>query len=85
MNVKELIEMLEECDPEAKVKFMSQPSYPLEHSIGGIVRRKTFTVDINDNAEDVFLLEGGQTKYGSKNAWEVDFYDADCNDDDEEL
>ena len=33
MKVQELIEMLEECDPNAEVRYASQPSYPFENSI----------------------------------------------------
>jgi hypothetical protein len=33
MKVQQLMEMLEECDPNAEVRYASQPSYPFENSI----------------------------------------------------
>lgn len=37
MRVKELMELLEEMDPDAEVKIAYQPNYPLEASIDTIV------------------------------------------------
>jgi hypothetical protein len=37
MKVQQLIEMLEECDPNAEVRYASQPSYPFENSITGLL------------------------------------------------
>jgi len=33
MKVQQLIEMLEECDPNAEVRYASQPFHPFENSI----------------------------------------------------
>jgi hypothetical protein len=42
MKVKELIEILEECDAEADVFVMSQENYPFEHRLAGVAVRKDF-------------------------------------------
>lgn len=34
MTVRDLIEQLEEMNPEAEVRFAFQPRYPLEYRIG---------------------------------------------------
>ena len=34
MNAKQLIEILEDLDPETEIRYMSQPSWPFEYSIG---------------------------------------------------
>ena len=60
MKVSELIELLEEQDPNAEVLVMSQPNWPLEPRLErGIAKN------------DVFLVEGEQLRYGSKTAWSV--------------
>jgi hypothetical protein len=41
MNVEELIERLEEMDPNAEVRFAAQPHYPMEYSIGQVVEVDT--------------------------------------------
>lgn len=53
MTVEELIEMLEQFDPEAEVRIASQPSWPMEYELSG--------VDATDGA--VFLAEGRQLGY----------------------
>ena len=39
MKVSELIEILEDMDPEAEVFLGVQPGYPFEHRIGGVCQR----------------------------------------------
>lgn len=36
MNVRELIEILEDCDQEAEVLLAHQPSYPLQFTLRGV-------------------------------------------------
>ena len=59
MRVEELIEYLRDCDQDAEVRFASQPSWPFEYSIDGVVE-----VDIvnprDDNSEKVIFLEEGR-------------------------
>ncbi len=79
MNVRELIQELECKDQHAEVRIMSQPSWPFEYSISGVVDREAIKqVDRDhdyegepDEQNDVFLLEGSQLCYGDKNAWDA--------------
>ena len=94
MKVRELIEILEELDPEASVYIMSQQNWPFEVAIHGVTVREEFTEtdDEDDAAEDaptrtegdrwsarpealprndVFIVEGSQVRYGSKEAWDA--------------
>ena len=75
MKVRDLIARLEACDPEADVYVMSQPSWPFEYSIQGVITRRAVCAE--DDVEppagtadsDVFIVEGTQVRYGSKGAW----------------
>ena len=40
MNVSRLIELLQECDPDAEVRIMMQESWPFECAIDGIATRE---------------------------------------------
>lgn len=85
MTVGELIEMLEEQDEEAEVKLMTQPSWPFEYTIAGItssreiLRAQADEMDGEaadeaeaageEEGEVIYLLEGTQLGYGSREAW----------------
>ena len=75
MKVRELIDRLSEYSPEAEVRVMHQPRYPLESTLGGVVGESEIREheggDLGDDPEVVFLLEGRQIGYGRKVAWEV--------------
>lgn len=82
MKVSELIEILEEQDPDAEVLVMSQEGWPFEVAIRGVTTREEILLadgDDDGKAEapagaarsDVFLVEGEQLRYGSKSAWTV--------------
>ena len=87
MKVQELIDLLEEQDPDADVLIMSQQNWPFENAVYGITVRSELTGDDDDADEDgepastrrredgatndVFIVEGSQLRYGSKTAWEV--------------
>ena len=86
MKVSELIELLEEQDPDAEVLLMSQPNWPFELAVEGVTTRdEMLRADREDDDEDdeeprlengtaksdVFLVEGEQLRYGSKAAWSV--------------
>ena len=87
MKVQELIEILENMDPDATVLLATQPAWPFEYSIEGVVTRWDFTeFDPHNRFEhmtndgglgsdpvssDVLLLEGTQLRYGTKAAWEA--------------
>jgi len=82
MKVRDLIEMLEDQDPDAEVLIMSQENWPFENAIAGVAIREDF-VDHDEDDEpgdegryekgtapnDVFIVEGQQLRYGSKAAW----------------
>ena len=62
MTVQELIEELKYMDGDATVRFASQPSWPFEYSIYGVVQ--TTVKDNKDNEIDmVYLEEGRQVGY----------------------
>ena len=66
MTVRELIEELRLMDQDATVRFASQPSWPFEYSINGVVQT---IVDNRGNEEDiVYLEEGRQVGYLPKEA-----------------
>ena len=86
MTVAELIERLQECDPDAEVRIMSQENWPFENAVAGIAVREEFVDDDEDCEDDereepryekgtapsdVFIVEGQQLRYGSKAAWRV--------------
>ena len=57
MTVRELIEELKYMDEDATVRFASQPSWPFEYSIYGVIQT---TVNYNDNERDIVYLEEGR-------------------------
>jgi hypothetical protein len=73
MKVKELIQALESYEPDAEVLMATQPSWPFENRVFGVVSREEMSPDApppHDGANtDVLLLEGTQLRYGSKAAW----------------
>jgi hypothetical protein len=86
MNVKQLIELLEDLDPDAEVLIMSQQSWPFENGIAGVAVREDVVEDDEDlddeereepryekgaAGNDVFIVEGQQLRYGSKAAWDA--------------
>lgn len=86
MKVKELIDILEEQDPDAEVLIMSQQNWPFENGVYGVTVRSEMDGDDEDEDEDgadtaaardgratndVFIVEGSQLRYGSKTAWDV--------------
>jgi len=86
MKVSELIELLQDQDPDAEVMIMSQENWPFENAVAGVAVREEFVADDEDCDDDereepryekgtapndVFLVEGQQLRYGSKAAWRV--------------
>ena len=77
----------EEMDPEAEVLIMSQQNWPFENTLAGVCQRSDLVEEDDGEAEDedqgrgasgeelpandVFLVEGTQLRYGSKRAWDV--------------
>ncbi len=64
MTVRELIEELRLMDQDAKVRFASQPSWPFEYSINGVIQTTVNKpgkyTDFGYEQEDVVYLEEGQ-------------------------
>jgi len=58
MTVRELIQELKYMDEDAKVRFASQPSWPFEYSIYGVVQ--TTVKDLEDNKQEIVYLEEGR-------------------------
>ena len=69
MKVSELIELLEEQDPDAEVLVMMQQSWPFECSLAGVTTREEMLRA--DRDEDVDGDEDEELRYGSKTAWSV--------------
>ena len=79
MKVAELIDILEEMDPDAEVLIGSAPAWPFEYSIAGVTTREDALAEAEGEDDpvyedskgpsDVFLLEGEQLRYGSKLMW----------------
>jgi len=79
MIVSELIEMLQELDPDANVLIMAQQTWPFENGISNVTTREDMLRSNEDDedvvyengtsATDVFIVEGRQLRYGSKAAW----------------
>ncbi len=68
MTVGELIEELRLFDQDATVRFASQPSWPFEYSINGVVQAVVdkpdkHTYDGYEQEDVVYLEEGRQIGY----------------------
>jgi hypothetical protein len=76
VKVRELLDRLSEYSPEAEVRVMHQPRYPLESTLGGVVGeseiRDHVGGDLGNDPELVYLLEGRQIGYGRSVAWEAE-------------
>lgn len=60
MTVSELIEMLEDCDPDMEVRIAEQPWYPFEYYIEGVAEYEG----------KIFICEGNQLAYASSEIWD---------------
>lgn len=76
MKVQKLIDMLSEYSPEAEVRLLLQPHYPLESTLIGVVGESEIREhegrELGDEPEVVYLLEGTQLGYGRSVAWEAE-------------
>lgn len=68
--IDQLTEIQEDLDNDPEVRLMIQPTYPFEYSIKGVVTSEEFSEDrITKESNTVFIIEGGQLKYGNKEAF----------------
>ena len=63
MTVQELIDQLSYMDPEAQVRFASQPNWPFEYEIDDVVAVEVEDRDSAEPVEIVYLAEGRQIGY----------------------
>lgn len=70
MTVQELIGELEGFDPDAKVRFLAQPSWPFEYTIATVVEATDRPPDLTGYRETpaprVLLVEGRQACYADQ-------------------
>jgi hypothetical protein len=70
MTVQDLIDELEGFDPDAEVRFLSQPSWPFEYTIAAVVEATDQPPDLSGYRETpaprVLLVEGRQACYGDQ-------------------
>lgn len=62
MNARDLIELLQDLDPDTEIRVAHQPHYPFEYSIESMV-----TIGDTDN-QVAYLGEGDQIGYLSQEA-----------------
>lgn len=61
MTVAELIERLNECDPNAEVRLATQPTYPLQSTLRGVAASEDDGEDgFSQATGPVYLVEGSQ-------------------------
>ena len=68
MTVRELIEELEYLDPNMEVRFASQPNWPFEYDIRGVVVAGVENRQTEEVTDIVYLEEGRQLGYLPKEA-----------------
>lgn len=84
MTVAELISALEDFDPSTEVRIMSQENYPFENAVRGTwspepgdddedgftpASGREFGEQANAAPQVVYIVEGRQLGYGTKDAW----------------
>jgi hypothetical protein len=72
MTVAELIERLQEMNPEAEVHVMLQQHWPMESTLLGVCEGEDLLEEHDDADADhdvVFLVEGEHVGRGLKSAW----------------
>jgi hypothetical protein len=79
VKVLQLIDLLSEYQENAEVRLVTQPHWPLEHGLDGIVSKSEIDAHEADDDEDtpepeidvVYLLEGSPHGYGRRAAWDA--------------
>ena len=79
MKVRDLIEFLSEMDDDADVIIVTQPAWPFENRLDGIIQRDQmeqssggghFDGGRNGSDNDVLLACGRQLRYGPRSIWD---------------
>ena len=68
MTVRQLIEELEFMNQDAEIRFASQPNWPFEYDIVGVVLAEVEDRRTEEVTEIVYLEEGRQIGYLPKEA-----------------
>lgn len=85
MNVRDLIERLNDLDPEAEVLIASQPSWPMQNKLTGVASaedvqaetacedHETYNCPLCEVPPIIYLVEGSSPDqpYAPRAAWEV--------------
>jgi len=85
MTIQELIDRLQDFDPNAEVRLMTQENWPFQNSIRGIcdardlrdedecdcAEAKCPCCNPDEPDEVAYIVEGSQLGYGNKNAWNI--------------
>ena len=85
MTLNDLIDRLtdlrdfQEIDGDTEVRLMTQPNWPFEWSIDGVVYDDEIDEDEDgeekdedENVKAIYILEGQQLGYGRRKAWDWD-------------
>jgi hypothetical protein len=82
MTVRELMERLEDMDPDAEVRLQTQQNYPHQHAVLGVCDSAELHDDEDECEEEeegdagegprsvVYIVEGSWLGYGLKSAWD---------------
>jgi hypothetical protein len=78
MNVQELIELLEDCDPGSEVRLAHQPRWPLAFELRGVAVPDDAGYEGDEEAAPavglVWLVEGGHpddSPYAPRYLWDI--------------
>ncbi|WP_333745998.1 hypothetical protein [Streptomyces sp. IBSBF 2950] len=63
-TVADLIEKLEQMDPEAKVRLATQPGYPFEYTIGKVAEAEDGTCWIGEGEQQGYLGDEAREALG---------------------
>ncbi|MFF9204422.1 hypothetical protein ACF1AE_21885 [Streptomyces sp. NPDC014986] len=70
MTVAELIEQLEQMNPEAKVRLATQPTYPFEYTINKVVETQDGTCYIAQGEQLGYLADQPREDIGWGTGWD---------------
>lgn len=73
MTKQELLELLDGLPDDTEIRLMTQPSWPFEFSIAGAALASELPdfkpKGRSDDEEVLYLVEGRQLAYGTRDAW----------------